>query len=258
MDTWVYLLRRFHTPELIRLIMLVGNPAQARQKPVPYEFRRWKRDLDHCKLASTMQYYFFCIPHLLNWTVSPPSFQGKGYPDLCTRTFVHLLSETGHRRNSDRPSKFGVVTPPRFYALVDGDPDGMAIMSTYKYGSMAHAHESARLNAPGLQWLGVRISDAVAGADTQGDDALIPLSSRDWKRARAMLMNSPAFAEDGPELGWRAELQTMLMLNLKAETEILYEREGGLEGWIDRKMVVLDRLSTPAEEQVFNFPECEL
>lgn len=45
--------------------------------------------------------------------------------------------------------------------------------------------------------------------------------------------------EDGPELEWRAELQTMMMLNIKAETEVLYGTRGGLEGWIDRKMEVL-------------------
>jgi meiotic recombination protein SPO11 len=28
----------------------------------------------------------------------------------------------------------------------------------------------------------------------------------------------------------------MLMLNLKAEIEILYDRQEGLEGWIDKKM----------------------
>lgn len=185
--------------------------------------------------------FWFCIPAYLTVWIIPCYLQGKGYPDLCTRAFVHLLSETA-LRNSDSQSQLdGVATRsssyPRFYVLVDGDPDGMAIMSTYKYGSMAHAHESARLNAPGLQWLGVRISDVVAGADILGDDVMIPLSARDRKRAQAMLSNNPAFAEDGPEVDWRAELQTMLMLNLKAETEILYEREGSLEGWIDRKMV---------------------
>jgi meiotic recombination protein SPO11 len=179
------------------------------------------------------------------------SFQGKGYPDLCTRAFLHLLYETA-LKNANPQSPLGggggIVTPscappcppPRFYALVDSDPDGMAIMSTYKYGSKAHAHESFRLNAPNLQWLGVRISDVVASAgSTLGgeDDPLIHLTSRDRKKALAMLRNSPAFAEDGPEVDWRAELQTMLMLNLKAETEILYERGGGLEGWLDRKMV---------------------
>ncbi|BDD58685.1 hypothetical protein MAP00_003943 [Monascus purpureus] len=57
---------------------------------------------------------------------------GKGYPDLCTRAFVRRLSDA--RASCD--------SRPLFYILVDGDPDGMAIMSTYKYGSKAHAHEN--------------------------------------------------------------------------------------------------------------------
>jgi meiotic recombination protein SPO11 len=112
----------------------------------------------------------------------------------------------------------------------------MDIMSIYKYGSMAHAHENEKLNVPGIQWLGLRTSDVVAEADHQGDDPLIPLTTRDRKKAVSMLKNNPAFAEDGPETEWRLELQQMLMLNLKVETEILYEREGGLEGWIHRHM----------------------
>jgi meiotic recombination protein SPO11 len=87
-----------------------------------------------------------------------------------------------------------------------------------------------------MEWLGTRISDVIAGMDTDGDDPLISLSRRDVKKARNMLVNSPVLAEDGPELEWRAELQTMLVLNVKAENEILYGRDGGLESWIDRKM----------------------
>ena len=122
---------------------------------------------------------------------------------------------------------------PRFYALVDSDPDGIAIMSTYKYGSMAHTYENGRLNIRGLRWLGLRSSDAVGGTDLQTDNTLIRLTARDRRKAVAMLKNNPACAEDGPEQEWRAELQRMLILNVKAETEILYER-GGLEEWIDQ------------------------
>lgn len=124
---------------------------------------------------------------------------------------------------------------PRFYGLVDSDPDGMAIMATYKYGSMAHTHENRRLNVPGLQWLGLRSTDVAAVPDLQGDDTSIRLTARDRRKAAAMLKNNPACAADGPEQEWRAELQRMLMLNVKAEIEILYERDG-LETWIDQKM----------------------
>ncbi|KNG88745.1 meiotic recombination protein spo11 [Aspergillus nomiae NRRL 13137] len=123
-----------------------------------------------------------------------------------------------------------------FYGLVDSDPDGMAIMSTYKYGSMAHTNQNGRLNIPCLCWLGLRTSDVVSGAPSNDDGALIRLTARDRKKIMTMLSNSPVWAAEGPELEWRAELQQMLMLNLKAEIEILYDWDGGLEGWIDQKM----------------------
>ncbi|KAJ9227149.1 hypothetical protein DTO027B5_843 [Paecilomyces variotii] len=148
------------------------------------------------------------------------------YPDINTRAFIRLLSET----------KSFMQDTPRLYALVDSDPDGMAIMSTYKYGSMTQAHENARLNVSGICWLGLRTSDVVAGADPQGDEALMPLSVRDRQKAVAILRNNPVFSEDGPEPQWRTELQQMLMLNLKAETEVLYDRDLGLEGWIDQQI----------------------
>ncbi|RWQ92019.1 meiotic recombination protein spo11 [Paecilomyces variotii] len=148
------------------------------------------------------------------------------YPDINTRAFIRLLSET----------KSFMQDTPHLYALVDSDPDGMAIMSTYKYGSMTQAHENARLNVSGICWLGLRTSDVVAGADPQGDEALMPLSVRDRQKAVAILRNNPVFAEDGPEPQWRTELQQMLMLNLKAETEVLYDRDQGLEGWIDQQI----------------------
>lgn len=136
-------------------------------------------------------------------------------------------------------SRIRLPKPPRIYILVDSDPDGMAIMSTYKYGSMAHAGENARLNIPCIRWLGLRTSDAVADADPLGDDALGSLTPRDRKKAISMLSNNPVWADDGPELEWRAELQVMLMLNLKAEIETLYNREGGIERWIDQQMAGL-------------------
>ncbi|KAE8134871.1 meiotic recombination protein spo11 [Aspergillus pseudotamarii] len=123
-----------------------------------------------------------------------------------------------------------------FYGLVDSDPDGMAIMSTYKYGSMAHTNQNGRLNIPSLWWLGLRTSDVVSGAPSNDDGALIRLTVRDRKKVMTMLSNNPVWAAEGPELEWRAELQQMLMLNLKAEIEILYDRDEGLEGWIDQKM----------------------
>lgn len=112
-------------------------------------------------------------------------------------------------------------------------------MATYKYGSVAFAHENRNLNVPGLHWLGLRITDVVAGAGLLGDNTLIRLTKRDRKKTVAMLSRNPIWAADGPEPEWRVELQRMLMLNVKAETEILYDTEGSLTGWLDRKLVHL-------------------
>jgi len=132
------------------------------------------------------------------------------------------------------PSRSG--RPPHCYALVDGDPDGMAIMSTYKYGSMAHTHENWKLNIPSLRWLGLRTSEVVESLGPDGDEALMSLTRRDRRKIVSMLSNNPVWAVDGPEPEWRVELQRMLILNVKAEVEILYDRENGLEKWIDREM----------------------
>ncbi|KAJ5405975.1 Winged helix-turn-helix transcription repressor DNA-binding [Penicillium sp. CMV-2018d] len=152
---------------------------------------------------------------------------GKGYPDFMTRTFLRAMSDSASNQSR---------RPPRFYALTDGDPHGMAIMSTYKYGSAAHLHQNARLSIPRLQWLGLRVTDIIAVPEVLGDTALLSLTMRDRKKIAAMLRNSPVWASDGPEPEWRAELQRMLVLNLKAEIEILYGCQGGLEGWINRRM----------------------
>ncbi|KAJ5723714.1 hypothetical protein N7488_001749 [Penicillium malachiteum] len=152
---------------------------------------------------------------------------GKGYPDLCTRAFIHHIvcaASSGNGR------------PPPIYALVDGDPDGISIMSTYKYGSMAHSHENARFVVPNLRYLGLRVSDAIQDSELMENISLLSLTTRDRRKIVSMLQNNPILAAEGPEPEWRVELQKMLMLNLKAEIEILYEREGGLKRWIDQRM----------------------
>ncbi|KAL4915604.1 Spo11/DNA topoisomerase VI subunit A [Aspergillus aurantiobrunneus] len=153
---------------------------------------------------------------------------GKGYPDLGTRAFIRRILESVPPPRNSRT--------PYFYALVDGDPDGMAIMSTYKYGSMAHTRENWKLNIPCLRWLGLRTSAVIEGLGSDSDETLLSLTGRDRKKIVSMLSRGPVWATDGPEPEWRVELQRMLMLNVKAEIEILYDREDGLEKWIDLEM----------------------
>ncbi|KAF2827051.1 DNA topoisomerase IV, alpha subunit [Ophiobolus disseminans] len=157
----------------------------------------------------------------------------KGYPDVASRTFLrHVADHAPH-------------VP--MYALVDLDPDGVAILSTYKYGSYRLAHEGVTpsdtpgLILPHIRWLGVKshhISRTPVGeSDTDTStmpelQGLMKLTARDRTKAVRML-EWDLCAEDGPEQAWRQELQSMLMLNIKAEMQILDELPGGLVSWVN-------------------------
>ena len=136
---------------------------------------------------------------------------GKGYPDLATRALLHYLSVPSPQNN--------FATLP-VWGLVDFDPDGLAILSTYKYGSIAMAHENGDLCAPRLGWLGLRSEHLLDTDNQHATSALLNLSNRDRNKARKML-EQDILAEDGVEMIWRNELQTMLLLNVKAELQFL-------------------------------------
>lgn len=62
------------------------------------------------------------------------------------------------------------------------------------------------------------------------------MSFRDRTKAAKML-KWDIMKENGLETEWRRELQVMLMLNLKAEMELLDECDGGLEAWVEARLV---------------------
>jgi meiotic recombination protein SPO11 len=144
------------------------------------------------------------------------SVQAKGYPDIQTRQFLHLFS----RQHPEIP----------IFALVDFDPDGIGIMSTYKHGSISLAHET-NLVVPSIQWLGVRSCDFLdSGNEMQGR---LNLTARDRKIAARMLAKS---VNEGYDEDPRRELQVMLMLGAKAEIQILGNGEMLME-WLDKKLL---------------------
>lgn len=173
---------------------------------------------------------------LLWRTPSLTASQAKGYPDLASRKFL--------RRVADENPRIAI------FALVDFDPDGIAILSTYKHGSYRLAHEDVShnpatgLRLPELQWLGVKshhimneravtkLANTTTLADTQG---LMRLTTRDRRKAQRML-EWDLCAEGGLEPKWRAELQRMLMLNIKAEMQILDEVAGSLVSWLGNEL----------------------
>ncbi|KAL8871465.1 MAG: hypothetical protein Q9174_002708 [Haloplaca sp. 1 TL-2023] len=117
--------------------------------------------------------------------------------------------------------------------------DGIAIMYTYKHGSRTLSHENANLKTPTVRWLGVRSNDLFpegSSAEPMEDrTGLLKLSRRDRKKALDILCREVC-EEDGVEKEWRRELQIMLMLNVKVEMEILAQREGGVENWVDQRL----------------------
>ena len=123
------------------------------------------------------------------------------------------------------------------FALMDFDPDGIAIMSTYKYGSRNLAHETVDMAVPVVRWLGLQSRHLFDNLnESAGSSGLLPLSMRDRKLAKKMLGQSNLMEENG-EREWRRELQIMLMLGCKAEMEILDDREDGVGGWLEEALI---------------------
>jgi len=110
---------------------------------------------------------------------------------------------------------------------MDWDPDGVAILSVYKYGSANKAMEMEDLLTSCIQRLGLSRTDIHDREETRYEQGLIPLTGRDRRKAR-QLLDKPLYDEGGAEDGWRLELQIMLMLNIKAELQILDEVPGAL------------------------------
>ncbi|GAB7346992.1 hypothetical protein MBLNU459_g3144t1 [Dothideomycetes sp. NU459] len=150
---------------------------------------------------------------------------GKGYPDIATRAMVRFLT---------RPSPQNGFADPPIYGLMDYDPDGMAILSTYKRGSIKFSHDSEGLTVPEMRWLGLR-SRHIADDDlTHRIQGLMPLTRRDRCKARKML--EPNWCVDGESAEWRHELQVMLVLNLKAELQILDTIPEGLASMMEHEL----------------------
>ena len=170
-------------------------------------------------------------------------FQAKGYPDISTRHFLHSIAESTNQAGQPRHIPM--------YALMDFDPDGVAIMSTYKHGSIALHHENASLQIPQLEWLGIKsididvrspvspfrvctMQDPVESenSDPVNAEAVLRLTRRDRRKANSMLEKTEG--REGAEC--MRELQIMLMLNVKVEIQILSSRPGGLESWLEWRL----------------------
>ncbi|KAI1099572.1 DNA topoisomerase IV, alpha subunit [Jackrogersella minutella] len=178
---------------------------------------------------------------------------GKGYPDLVTRQFLHIIH-----------SAFPRIP---IHALVDFDPSGIDIMLTYKRGSLSLSHEE-NITAPGISWLGPKSCDILGhtrsqlsladGFPTSQSFAFTPPSSQevsassspsmspvevfshlttlDRRKAINLLCRLDDESDEGvDEMGLVRELQLMLMLNLKAEIQAV-DDAGDLTRWLNERL----------------------
>lgn len=135
-----------------------------------------------------------------------------GVPTRATRRFVRRLADL-----HELP----------VYCFTDCDPYGVAnIYRTFKVGSGNAAHVNEFLSVPRASFLGVTPQDIV---DFDLQDAAVPLSQTDIKRARDALDHDP-FVRAHP--AWIAALEQMLALGVRAEQQAL--AKWGLNFVIDR------------------------
>jgi meiotic recombination protein SPO11 len=119
------------------------------------------------------------------------------------------------------------------FGLFDCDPDGINIMQTYRLGSRKLAHEHG-CTVPEMQWLGVKLDDISPSA--LDDHGTLELNARDRDKARAMLARQEDFLGDALQVQCFVELRRMLILNMKAESQILDFNPGGVAGWIENRL----------------------
>ncbi|KAF5949571.1 hypothetical protein HYC85_011564 [Camellia sinensis] len=126
---------------------------------------------------------------------------GRGYPDVPTRRFLRLLIEK--------------LSLPA-YCLVDCDPYGFDILTTYRFGSMQMAYDAQFLRVPEIRWLGVFPSDSEKYDLPQ--QCLLPLTAEDKSKIEAMLPRC-YLQREVPH--WRLELELLLQRGVKFEIEAL-------------------------------------
>ncbi|XP_010553537.1 PREDICTED: meiotic recombination protein SPO11-2 [Tarenaya hassleriana] len=137
----------------------------------------------------------------------------KGYPDIATRFLLHRISTTF----PDLP----------ILALVDWNPAGLAILCTFKFGSIGMGLEAYRY-ACNVKWVGLRGDDL----NLIPQESLVPQKPRDSQIAKS-LMSSRVLPEN-----YRGELEMMMRAGKRAEIEALYSHGYAYVGkYIAKKIV---------------------
>ncbi len=127
----------------------------------------------------------------------------RGQPDLATRAFLHRLSQ--------------LLPDAPVLALVDWNPSGVLILTTYRHGSATRMAMDAGRYDVDVKWLAARDADLAQ----KPDEELLPLTARDRVLLRNLLAGGRADA-------CADELQAMARRDRKAELESIYDTEHDL------------------------------
>ncbi|CAH9132161.1 unnamed protein product [Cuscuta epithymum] len=115
--------------------------------------------------------------------------------------------------------------------LVDWNPAGLAILCTFKYGSIGMGLEAFRY-ACNVKWLGLRKDDI---EKLVPEESLVPLKQRDHQIAKSLL--SSEVLQDN----YKEELALMVENERRAEIEALYFHGYDFLGkFLARKIVQMD------------------
>lgn len=123
----------------------------------------------------------------------------KGYPDLASRVFLHQLR-----------CSFPFLP---IVALVDWNPAGLAIICTYKFGSIRMGLEASKYVCD-VKWLGLRSGDL----QLIPRDSLLPLTVKDNQLGASLL--SSIMLQNNAQ--YKQELACMLKSGQRVEIEALY------------------------------------
>ncbi|GAN07020.1 meiotic recombination protein SPO11 [Mucor ambiguus] len=123
---------------------------------------------------------------------------GKGYPDLSTRQFVKYFSTH--------------FTTKPILALMDGDPHGLDIYATYKWGTRAMAFDVFNLAVNSIELIGLTCQDRQEFHISS--QCLIPLSERDRAKCQTMVRTYDQDETPGQsqliERGWWQDINSEL------------------------------------------------
>lgn len=149
----------------------------------------------------------------------------KGMPDLATRALCHRLSSLPN------------VVP---IGLVDFNPSGLTILTTYKHGSLKSG-DGDKFLIPNLKWLGLRSGAirviqeqrlvGVGGREGGSEDErshVLPCTSELTRRDRSLAAGLMTRLERMGEGGWCDELRVMTEEGWKSDLESLYSSAGGI------------------------------